>query len=138
MTKIKPAFIFSKEAPGFARIIQDLLAGCFRIHWSDKAGSLYQFERIRQPTDVKRISEFEPEYFERLLHECEGRAEDYRKEIEKYHTENDPWNEGCAHKSLGNILMELFSEEMPYWNLVTDSWDLPQDKDDWAVMVTLY
>ena len=90
------------------------------------------------PVDIKRIFEFEPGYFESLLRECEGRAEDCRNEIEKYRTQNDPWNEGCAHKNLGDILMKSFSESMPYWNLVTESWDLPKDKNDWAVMVTLY
>ena len=48
MTKSRPAIIFSEEAPGFARIRPDQLAGCFRIRWSDNTGSLYQFERIRQ------------------------------------------------------------------------------------------
>ena len=90
------------------------------------------------PTDVKQVSEFEPGFFERLLRECEERATECRKDIEKYRTQNDRWNEGCAHKSLSNILMKSFSENMPYWNLVTDNWDLPKNKDYWAVTVTLY
>jgi len=48
LTKLLRAFIFSKEAPGYARIRQDSLVGCDGIRWSDKVGSLYQFERIRQ------------------------------------------------------------------------------------------
>jgi len=124
----------------------------FIIEAGDKEEALYDvgnwleehmdrefYERYKiSPTDVKQVSEFEPGYFESLLRECEGRAEGCRKEIEKHRTQNDPWNEGCAHKSLSDILMRSFSEEMPYWNLVTNSWDLPKNEDDWAVMVTLY
>jgi hypothetical protein len=87
-------------------------------------------------TDVKRIFEFEPGYFENLLRESEERAEHYRKEIEEYCTQNDQWGEGSAHVNLGNIMMRSFCEDMPYWNLKTGNWNLP-DKDDWAVMVTL-
>ena len=107
-------------------------------NWLEKYMDREFYGRYKISPDVKRIFEFEPGYFESLLRECEGRTEGCRKEIEKYRTQNDPWNEGCAHKSLGNILMRSFSEEMPYWNLATNSWDLPKNEGDWAVMVTLY
>ena len=38
LTKILPAFIFSKEAPGCARIRLESLVGCGRIPWSDVTG----------------------------------------------------------------------------------------------------
>ena len=89
-------------------------------------------------TDVKRIFEFEHGYFENALRECEGRAEGCRNEIEEYRKEGDRFGEGYAYVRLGNILMKSFCEDMPYWNLTTGSWDLPLDKDEWAVMVTLH
>ena len=99
--------------------------------------SFYRWYKISD-AGVKRISKFKPGYFESLLRKCEKSAEGYRDEINKYRTQNDPWNEGCAHKSLSNILMRAFNKNMPYWNLTTDSWDLPLNQNDWAVLVTLY
>jgi hypothetical protein len=53
------AFIFRKEVPGYARIIQDLSAGCFRIDWSDKTGSLHQIERIKHRNRSKAFANCE-------------------------------------------------------------------------------
>ena len=88
-------------------------------------------------TDVKRIFEFEPGYFENLIRGCEERAAECRKEIDEYRKEGDKWSEGNAYVRLGNMLMKSFCNDMPFWNLATDSWDLPQDQNGWAVMVTL-
>jgi hypothetical protein len=92
-------------------------------------------------TDVKRIFEVIPGYFENALRECEERAACYRKEIDECSKKEDEFNQymaGYAHVRLGNILKKSFCEDMPYWNLKTSSWDLPENQDDWAVKVTLY
>ena len=92
-------------------------------------------------TDVKRVFELVPGYFENALRECEERAACYRKDIEEHNKKDDSVNQymaGYAHVHLGHILMESFCEDMPFWNLITNSWDLPEDENDWAVMVTLY
>ena len=91
--------------------------------------------------DVKCIFEFEVGYFENALRESEERVADYQKEIVEYGNKDDQhsrYKAGAAHVRLGHILMKSFCEDMPYWNLRGYSWDLPGDKNDWAVMITLY
>ena len=92
-------------------------------------------------TDAKRVFELAPGYFENALREREEYAVRYRKEIKEHSKKDDSFNRymaGYAHVRLGHILMRSFCEDMPFWNLITDGWDLPEDKNDWAVKVTLH
>jgi hypothetical protein len=106
--------------------------------WLDEHSGIEFYGRYKiSLIDVKRVDEFDPGYFENALRECDKREANCREEIEKCKNEKDKIGEGYAHKRLGDIMMKSFCDDMPYWNLITDSWDLPE-KDNWAVMVTLY
>ena len=66
MTNLLQTFIFSKKAPGYARIRQEFLVGCDGIRWSDKTGSLYQFEWIRHKWQEEQII-LEKQYVENFI-----------------------------------------------------------------------
>ena len=133
MSEISVYFITEAEDKEDARDnVESWIEGCMGREFFEG----YEVSR----TDVKRVFEVMPEYFENALRECEERAARYRKDIEEYSKKDDQFNQymaGYAHVRLGNILMGSFCEDMPYWNLIADSWDLPEDENAWAVMVTL-
>jgi hypothetical protein len=104
-------------------------------HWlSDYLGREFYEGYEVSDTDIKRVHEVEPGFFEKALYDREKLAVYYRSKIEYYAEKQDRFMTGRNHVCLGHILMGSFCEDMPFWNLLKEDWTLPEP-DNWAVMV---
>jgi len=83
---------------------------------------------------VKRVCEFKLKCFQKLLYATKKIEAKCECDIVKG---DDRFLIGRAHLRLGEIMIQAFCEDAPYWNINTEDWELP-NKDDWAVMVKLW
>jgi hypothetical protein len=88
-------------------------------------------------TDVKRVWELPETYFSEALQKVDVELEYYKKSLAEYEAMGNKHQAGWCHVRIGQIFMETFCQDMPFWNMDSCGWELP-DKDDWAVMVSLH